>query len=129
MLGVATDHVIESFRNRLWADYKTGAGIEPALLAQFHPLDKALTAMGVVVWPMIELSSSREVISSDSLLPALAECLGQHVPTKATIELNSSHASNENSTVQQISLRLRRHLVAIQEAHNSPSSLHGLLHL
>src|SRR5438128_8694472 len=53
-LGVATDHVIESFRNRLWADYKTGAGIEPALLAQFHPLEEALAAMGVVVWPMIE---------------------------------------------------------------------------
>ena len=52
-LGVATDHVIESFRNRLWADYKTGAGIERALLAQFHPLEEALAAMGVVVWPMI----------------------------------------------------------------------------
>src|SRR6476659_1528075 len=45
-LGVATDHVIESFRNRLWADYKTGAGIERALLAQFHPLEEALAAMG-----------------------------------------------------------------------------------
>ena len=56
-LGVATDHVIESFRNRLWADYKTGAGIEPALLAQFHPLEEALAAMGVVVWPMIELEA------------------------------------------------------------------------
>src|SRR5438552_3758690 len=54
-VGVATDHVIESFRNRLWADYKTGAGIEPALLAQFHPLEEALAAMGVVVWPMVEL--------------------------------------------------------------------------
>src|SRR5436190_8015474 len=52
-LGVATDHVIESFRNRLWADYKTGAGIEPALLAQFHALEEALAAMGVVVWPMM----------------------------------------------------------------------------
>src|SRR4051812_44309938 len=56
-LGVATDHVIESFRNRLWADYKTGAGIDPALLAQFHPLEEALAAMGVVVWPMIELEA------------------------------------------------------------------------
>ena len=57
-LGVATDHVIESFRNRLWADYKNGAGIEPALLAQFHPLEEALAAMGVVVWPMIELEAA-----------------------------------------------------------------------
>jgi len=53
--GVATDHVIESFRNRLWADYKTGDG--PPLLAQFHPLEEALTAMGVVVWSMIELEA------------------------------------------------------------------------
>jgi hypothetical protein len=48
-VGVATDHVIESFRNRLWSGYKTGDGIEPALLAQFHPLEEALTAMGVAV--------------------------------------------------------------------------------
>src|SRR5262245_21428625 len=56
-LGVATDHVIESFRNRLWPDYKTGAGIEPALFAQFHALEEALGAMGVVLWPMIELEA------------------------------------------------------------------------
>jgi 5'-3' exonuclease len=56
-VGVATDHVIESFRNGLWAGYKTGAGVEPALLAQFHPLERALTAMGVAVWPMVELEA------------------------------------------------------------------------
>lgn len=56
-LGVATDHVVESFRNDLWAGYKTGEGIEPALFAQFHPLEEALAAMGVVVWPMIELEA------------------------------------------------------------------------
>ncbi|MFL6691547.1 MAG: 5'-3' exonuclease H3TH domain-containing protein [Ramlibacter sp.] len=56
-VGVATDHVIESFRNRLWAGYKTGEGIEPALLAQFHPLEEALVAMGVVVWPMVDLEA------------------------------------------------------------------------
>src|SRR5204863_9280338 len=56
-LGVATDHVIESFRNDLWAGYKTGAGIERALLAQFHPLEQALAAMGVVVWPMVEFEA------------------------------------------------------------------------
>jgi 5'-3' exonuclease len=63
-IGVATDHVIESFRNRLWADYKTGAGIEPALLAQFHPLEDALAAMGVVVWPMIELEADDALASA-----------------------------------------------------------------
>jgi 5'-3' exonuclease len=56
-VGVATDHVIESFRNRLWPGYKTGAGIEPALLAQFRPLEEGLAAMGVAVWPMIELEA------------------------------------------------------------------------
>jgi 5'-3' exonuclease len=66
-LGVATDHVIESFRNRLWADYKTGAGIEPALLAQFHPLEEALAAMGVVVWPMIELEADDALASAARL--------------------------------------------------------------
>jgi 5'-3' exonuclease len=63
-LGVATDHVIESFRNRLWPDYKTGASIEPALLAQFHPLEEALAAMGVVVWPMIELEADDALASA-----------------------------------------------------------------
>ncbi len=51
-LGVATDHVIESFRNELWDTYETGEGIEPALSAQFTPLEDALTAMGVTTWPM-----------------------------------------------------------------------------
>jgi len=53
-VGVATDHVIESFRNRLWPGYKTGAGIDPDLLAQFVPLEEALQALGVMVWPMVE---------------------------------------------------------------------------
>ena len=63
-LGVATDHVIESFRNDLWPGYKTGAGIEPALLAQFHPLEEALAAMGVAVWPMVELEADDALASA-----------------------------------------------------------------
>src|SRR6266513_5405508 len=63
-IGVATDHVIESFRNGLWPEYKTGAGIEPVLLAQFHPLEEALAAMGVVVWPMIELEADYALASA-----------------------------------------------------------------
>jgi 5'-3' exonuclease len=55
--GVATDHVIESFRNDLWAGYKTGDGIDPLLLGQFHPLEDALGALGVVVWPMVEFEA------------------------------------------------------------------------
>ena len=63
-VGVATDHVIESFRNDLWSGYKTGEGIEPALLAQFHPLEEALTAMGVAVWPMTELEADDGLASA-----------------------------------------------------------------
>jgi 5'-3' exonuclease len=63
-VGVATDHVIESFRNRLWPGYKTGDGIEPALLAQFHPLEEALAAMGVAIWPMIELEADDALASA-----------------------------------------------------------------
>src|SRR5712664_3677915 len=66
-IGVATDHVIESFRNKLWPDYKTGEGIERALLAQFHPLEEALAAMGVVVWPMIELEADDALASAAHL--------------------------------------------------------------
>jgi 5'-3' exonuclease len=71
-VGVATDHVIESFRNALWGGYKTGAGVDPALLAQFVPLEDALRAMGVVVWPMVELeaddalASAAQIASHDS---------------------------------------------------------------
>ncbi|HEX2544341.1 MAG TPA: 5'-3' exonuclease H3TH domain-containing protein [Ramlibacter sp.] len=63
-IGVATDHVVESFRNRMWAGYKTGEGLEPALLAQFHPLEEALAAMGVAVWPMVELEADDGLASA-----------------------------------------------------------------
>jgi 5'-3' exonuclease len=63
-VGVATDHVIESFRNRLWAGYKTGEGIEPALFAQFHPLEEGLAAMGVTVWPMVEFEADDALASA-----------------------------------------------------------------
>src|SRR5262249_23548589 len=62
--GVATDHVIESFRNDLWPGYKTGDGIEPALAAQFHPLEDALAAMGIAVWPMIDLEADDGLASA-----------------------------------------------------------------
>lgn len=71
-LGVATDHIIESFRNELWDGYKTGEGIDPALFAQFRPLEDALRAMGVVVWAMTDLeaddalASAAEIASRDS---------------------------------------------------------------
>jgi 5'-3' exonuclease len=69
-LGVATDHVIESFRNDLWPGYKTSEGVEPALLAQFQPLEEALTAMGVAVWAMTELEADDALASAARLAAA-----------------------------------------------------------
>ena len=66
-VGVATDHVIESFRNRLWPGYKTSAGIEPDLLAQFPLLEEAVAALGVAVWPMVEFEAD------DALAAAAAQ--------------------------------------------------------
>jgi 5'-3' exonuclease len=83
-VGVATDHVIESFRNRMWAGYKTGVGIEPALLAQFHPLEEALAAMGVVVWAMIELEADDALASAARIASEdeRAEIVGIWTPDK-----------------------------------------------
>jgi 5'-3' exonuclease len=69
-IGVATDHVIESFRNELWPGYKTGEGIERALAAQFAPLEEALSAMGIVVWPMVELEADDALASAAHLAAA-----------------------------------------------------------
>jgi 5'-3' exonuclease len=63
-VAVATDHVIESFRNRLWPGYKTGEGIEPDLLAQFSLLEDTLLAAGVVVWPMVEFEADDALASA-----------------------------------------------------------------
>lgn len=71
-IGVATDHVIESFRNELWDGYKTGEGIDRALFAQFHPLEDVLSALGVAVWAMVDLeaddalASAAEIASRDA---------------------------------------------------------------
>jgi 5'-3' exonuclease len=69
-VGVATDHVIESFRNELWPGYKTGAGVDPALRAQFEPLELALAAMGVHVWPMVELEADDALAAAASVAAA-----------------------------------------------------------
>jgi 5'-3' exonuclease len=66
-VGVATDHIIESFRNTLWPGYKTGAGVERALKAQFVPLEESLVAMGVTVWPMVELEADDALASAAHL--------------------------------------------------------------
>jgi 5'-3' exonuclease len=68
-IAVATDHVIESFRNRLWAGYKTGAGVEPDLLAQFPLLEEVLSAAGIVVWPMVEFEAD-DALAAAAVLAA-----------------------------------------------------------
>jgi 5'-3' exonuclease len=69
-LGVATDHVIESFRNDLWPGYKTGEGMDPALWSQFHPLEDALQAMGIATWPMTDLEADDGLASAAHLAAA-----------------------------------------------------------
>jgi 5'-3' exonuclease len=71
-IGVATDHIIESFRNDLWPGYKTGQGIDHALWAQFHPLEQTMTAMGVTTWPMVELEAD-DALASAAYLAAKDE--------------------------------------------------------
>ncbi len=72
-IGVATDHVIESFRNDLWPGYKTSAGVDPRLLAQFPLLEEALEAMGVVVWPMVELEADDAMAGAADSLSGFSE--------------------------------------------------------
>ena len=79
-MGVATDHIIESFRNARWPDYKTGDGIDPLLQAQFQPLEDALSALGLVVWPMVEfeaddaLAAAAVVAADDARVEQVIVC-------------------------------------------------------
>jgi 5'-3' exonuclease len=101
-LGVATDHVIESFRNRLWPGYKSSAGMDPQLLGQFGLLEVALEAMGVVVWPMVELeaddalASGAAVAADDPRVTQVVICtpdkdLGQCVRDRRVVQLDRRH--------------------------------------
>jgi len=98
-VAVATDHVIESFRNQLWPGYKTGEGIEPDLLAQFNPLEEVLSAAGVVVWPMVEfeaddaLAAAAAIADRDSRVERVVICtpdkdLAQCVRGARIVQLN-----------------------------------------
>ena len=73
-IGVATDHVIESFRNGLWPGYKTGAGIDPVLRSQFEPLELALEALGIPVWPMVELEADDALASAGAVCREDPDC-------------------------------------------------------
>ena len=75
-VGVATDHVIESFRNDMWPGYKTGAGVDPLLLGQFGLLEEALDAMGVTVWPMVALEAD-DAMAAAARTAASDEAVGR----------------------------------------------------
>jgi 5'-3' exonuclease len=98
-VGVATDHVIESFRNGMWAGYKTGDGVDPELKSQFWPLEDALVAMGVFVWPMVDLeaddalASAAAVAADDPRVDQVVICtpdkdLGQCVSERHVVQLD-----------------------------------------
>jgi 5'-3' exonuclease len=98
-IGVATDHVIESFRNELWADYKTGQGVDPDLLSQFPLLEDALTAAGIALWPMVEfeaddaLASAAAAAAADDRVERVIICtpdkdLAQCVRGTRVVQLN-----------------------------------------
>jgi 5'-3' exonuclease len=98
-VGVATDHIIESFRNDLWPHYKTGQGIDPALLSQFSLLEEALSALGIAVWPMVEyeaddaLAAAAALAASDRLVERVLICtpdkdLAQCVRGTRVVQLN-----------------------------------------
>ncbi len=98
-VGVATDHVIESFRNSMWDGYKTGAGVDPVLMGQFGLLEEALVAMGVTVWPMVDqeaddgLASAAAVAAADPAVEQVVICtpdkdLGQCVDGTRVVQLD-----------------------------------------
>jgi 5'-3' exonuclease len=112
-VGVATDHVIESFRNKLYAGYKTGEGIDPVLWAQFEPLEDALSAMGVVVWPMVEveaddaLAAGAAAAAADKRVKQVLVCtpdkdLAQCVRGNRVVQLDrrSGEVRNEEGIVE-----------------------------
>jgi 5'-3' exonuclease len=112
-IGVATDHIIESFRNGLWAGYKTGAGIEPDLLSQFSLLEEVLAAAGVVVWPMVEfeaddaLAAAATKAARDPRVDRVIICtpdkdLGQCVQGTRVVQLNRrTHAVLDEAAIVQ----------------------------
>ena len=98
-LGVATDHVIESFRNPLWADYKTGEGIDPVLYAQFEPLEDALRALGVVVWAMVEFEADDALCAAAQMAAADARVEQVLVCTPTRIWRNACAAIGSSSSI------------------------------
>ena len=109
-LGVATDHLIESFRNALWPGYKTGEGMDPLLYAQFQPLEDALTALGVVVWPMVEFEADDALAAAGSYLFQDLSSVPPHLAASWVREFLNQAAQErfwEEKTAVQLAQRLR----------------------
>ena len=116
-IGVATDHVIESFRNDLWPGYKTSAGVDPRLLSQFTLLEDALQAMGVVVWPMVELEADDAIAGAAASLNKFSEVDRVYIcsPDKdfahcvkndrvVQLDRRAKHVRNEAGVVEQFGI-------------------------
>src|SRR3989442_1315189 len=126
-VGVATDHVIESFRNALWPGYKTGEGIDPLLYAQFQPLEDALSALGVVVWPMVEfeaddaLAAAAAMASADPSVAQVVVCtpdkdLAQCVRGDRVVQLDRRTREVRDESGARATRRLRRLVGATRHA-------------
>jgi 5'-3' exonuclease len=140
-VGVATDHVIEYFRNRLWRGYKTSAGVDPRLLAQFHPLEEALTALGVAVWPMVEyeaddaLAAAAEHAARDDRVDRVIICtpdkdLGQCVRGTRVVQLDRRRniTRDEDGIVAKFGVRPRSipdYLALVGDASDGYPGLQG----
>ena len=83
-VAVATDHVVESFRNDLWADYKTSEGVEAELLAQFPLLEEALSAAGILVWPMVEFEAD-DALAAERASSSSGNCASNSASTPSLV--------------------------------------------
>jgi len=140
-IAVATDHVIESFRNGLWRGYKTGAGIEPDLRSQFTPLEDALAAAGVVVWPMVEfeaddaLAAAAEKAATDPNVDRVIICtpdkdLAQCVRGTRIVQLTrrTREMRDEAGVVKKFGVKpgsIPDYLALVGDAANGYPGLHG----
>jgi 5'-3' exonuclease len=121
-LGVATDHVIESFRNALWPGYKTGEGVDPSLLGQFQPLEDALAALGVVVWPMVEFEAD-DALAAAAAMAAADPRVGQVVVCTPDKDLAQSVRGDHVVQLDRRTRELRNEAGVRQKFGVSPASI------
>src|SRR6059036_3053363 len=127
-LGVATDHVIESFRNALWPTYKTGEGLDPLLYAQFQPLEEALRALGVVVWPMVEFEADDALAAAAAMAAADAR-VGQVVVCSPDKDLAQCVRGDRIVQLDRRTRELRDESAVRQKFGVPPTSIHDWLAL